>query len=144
MKYKLCQPLLCHIQLRHLDEVIVDDPHGVALNTIYFDFKLKQLCIGNHGITISSLSLFNTQWGGAHFRLFPTLNLESIWPVTGVAEIGSLSARAKMAIKISAKRVLLFCDKCVVFAINCKFVNLKNNRERYSQRNGRLSKGVFQ
>ena len=33
-----------------------------------------------------------------------------------------------------------FCNRCVVFAINCKFVKLKNNRERYSQRNGRLSK----
>ena len=59
MNYKLCQPLLCHVQLRHLDVVIVDDHHGVALNTIDFDFKHKQLCIVNHGITISSLSLFN-------------------------------------------------------------------------------------
>ena len=51
MKYKLCQPLLCHVQLRHLDVVIVDDHHGVALNTIDFDFKHKQLCIVNHGTT---------------------------------------------------------------------------------------------
>ena len=48
MKYKLCQPLLCHVQLRHLDVVIVDDHHGVALNTIDFDFKHKRLCILNH------------------------------------------------------------------------------------------------
>ena len=60
MKYKLCQPLLCNVQLRHLDVVIVDDHDGVALITIDFDFKHKQVCIVNHGITISSLSLFNT------------------------------------------------------------------------------------
>ena len=33
-------PFLCPAQLRHLDVVIVDD-HGVALNTIHFDFKQK-------------------------------------------------------------------------------------------------------
>ena len=60
MKYKLCQPLLCHVQLRHFDVIIVDDHHGVTLNTIDFDYKHKQLCIVSHGITISSLKLFNT------------------------------------------------------------------------------------
>ena len=82
MKYKLCQPLLCNIQLRHLDVAIVDDHDGVALNTIDFDFKHKQLCIVNHGITISSLSLFNAYWGEANFQLFPTMISESIWSVT--------------------------------------------------------------
>ena len=67
MKYKLCLPLLCLVQLRHLDVVIVDDHHGVALNTIDFDFKHKQLCIVNHGTTIS-----------ANFQLFPTQISESI------------------------------------------------------------------
>ena len=41
MKYKLRQPLLCHVQLRHLDVFIVNDHNGVALNTD-FDFKHKQ------------------------------------------------------------------------------------------------------
>ena len=40
-----------------------------------------------------------------------------------VAELGSLSSGAKMAMKIFVKRIYNFCDKCVVFARNRKFAN---------------------
>ena len=42
-----------------------------------------------------------------------------------MAEVGSLSARAKMAIKTFVRRVFInfFHDKAVVFARNCKVAN---------------------
>ena len=41
-----------------------------------------------------------------------------------VAKLGSLSLGAKMAMKVFVKRIYNFRDKCVIFARNCKFVNL--------------------
>ena len=41
-----------------------------------------------------------------------------------VAELGSLSSGAKMAMKIFVKRIYNFRDKCVVLARNRKFANL--------------------
>ena len=41
-----------------------------------------------------------------------------------VAEVGSLSVRTKMTIKIFVKCIYYFCEKYIVVACNCKFSNL--------------------
>ena len=56
-----------------------------------------------------------------------------------MAEVGSLSAKAKMAIKVFVRRVFaIFGDKCVVFARNCKFANLIQYDMQYTPCNSAL------
>ena len=50
------------------------------------------------------------------------LNFMTLYP--RVAEVVRLSADAKMAKNLRQARISYICDKCVVFARNCKFTNL--------------------
>ena len=87
---------------------------------------------------------FPNRWGTCLFRVQPLpsilLSLKVIicptlqyvkknegasGPRSRVTEVGSLSARVKMATKgLRQAHICYFRDKCVVFARNCKIVNL--------------------
>ena len=55
-----------------------------------------------------------------------------------MAEVGSLPANAKMATKFSSGAYLLFCDKFIIIARNCKFANLIHYNLQYIPCNSAL------